>query len=57
VLHHANLSVDTLHKVTAGTRVNEKVQILSGLNSTDTVAANAQYLMDSESFMRINNEK
>jgi Cu(I)/Ag(I) efflux system membrane fusion protein len=47
----------TVHKITAGIRVNDKVQILSGLNSTDTVAANAQYLMDSESFMRINNEK
>jgi len=47
----------TARKVTAGIRVNDKVQILSGLNSTDTVVANAQYLMDSESFVRINNEK
>ncbi len=46
----------TAHKVTTGIQVDDKVQILSGLNRADTVAANAQYLMDSESFVRINNE-
>jgi Cu(I)/Ag(I) efflux system membrane fusion protein len=31
------------------------VQILSGLNETDSVAANAQYLTDSESFIKVKN--
>jgi Cu(I)/Ag(I) efflux system membrane fusion protein len=29
------------------------IQVLNGLNGTDSVAANAQYLMDSESFIKI----
>lgn len=40
------------HKITASLRADDKVQILSGLNVTDTVAANAQYLIDSESFIK-----
>jgi Cu(I)/Ag(I) efflux system membrane fusion protein len=40
------------HKITTGIRTGDKVQILSGLNTTDTVAANAQYLIDSESFIQ-----
>ena len=40
------------HKITTGIRADNKVKILSGLNVTDTVAANAQYLMDSESFIK-----
>jgi Cu(I)/Ag(I) efflux system membrane fusion protein len=40
------------HKITAGIRLNNNVQILSGLSTTDTVAANAQYLMDSESLLK-----
>ena len=40
------------HKITAGMRADDKVQILSGLNATDTVAANAQYLIDRESFFK-----
>lgn len=39
------------HKITTGIRTDDKVQILSGLNATDTVVANAQYLVDSESFI------
>ncbi|MDQ6814194.1 MAG: efflux RND transporter periplasmic adaptor subunit [Bacteroidota bacterium] len=42
------------HKVTTGTRSEGKVQILSGLNTTDSVATNAQYLVDSESFIQAN---
>ncbi len=42
------------HKITTGIRTDNKVQILSGLNATDTVAANGQYLIDSESFIQIN---
>ena len=37
-------------------RTENKVQIISGLNPSDTVAANAQYLMDSESFIKTSNE-
>ncbi len=41
-----------VHKITTGIRTDNKVQILSGLTATDTVAANAQYLIDSESFIQ-----
>jgi Cu(I)/Ag(I) efflux system membrane fusion protein len=40
------------HKVTAGVRSNTDVEIVSGLTEKDTVAANAQYLVDSESFIQ-----
>lgn len=40
------------HKITTGIRADDKVQILSGLNITDTVAINAQYLIDSKSFIK-----
>jgi Cu(I)/Ag(I) efflux system membrane fusion protein len=43
------------HKITTGIRADNKVQILSGLNATDTVAANAQFLIDSESFIKTAN--
>jgi Cu(I)/Ag(I) efflux system membrane fusion protein len=42
------------HKIITGL-VNEKyIQVVSGLSAKDEVAANAQYLMDSESFIKIN---
>ena len=41
------------HKVTTGIRAGNKVQIIAGLHVTDTVAANAQYLVDSESFIKV----
>jgi Cu(I)/Ag(I) efflux system membrane fusion protein len=40
------------HKITTGIRTDNKVQILSGLTATDSVAASAQYLIDSESFIQ-----
>lgn len=40
-------------KITTGISYNDYIQILSGINETDTVATNAQYLMDSESFIKI----
>jgi Cu(I)/Ag(I) efflux system membrane fusion protein len=43
------------HKVETGITYDNKIQILSGLLVTDSVAANAQYLTDSESFIKINN--
>jgi len=39
------------HKITTGIQAGSKIQILDGLSTTDTVAANAQYLVDSESFI------
>ncbi len=40
-------------KVKTGIRQNGMVQIIKGLAATDTVAANAQYLTDSESFIKV----
>ncbi|MBW8360101.1 MAG: efflux RND transporter periplasmic adaptor subunit [Weeksellaceae bacterium] len=42
------------HKVVTGPVVGDKIQIVSGLLPEDGVAENAQYLMDSESFIKIN---
>src|SRR5260221_2909475 len=41
-------------KVETGFAYKNKIQILSGLNETDSVAANAQFLTDSESFIKVN---
>lgn len=43
------------HKISTGIIHNEHIQVLSGLTPRDSVAANAQYLMDSESFIKIKN--
>ena len=40
-------------KITTGITINNKMQIISGLSTTDSVAINASYLMDSESFIKI----
>ncbi len=40
------------HKITTGIRTDNNIQVLSGLNTIDTVATNAQYLIDSESFIK-----
>lgn len=44
-----------LIKINTGITHSNHIQVLSGINETDSVAVNAQYLMDSESFMKINN--
>ncbi len=41
------------HKVNTGILHQNHIQIMSGLSATDSVAANAQYLMDSESFIKV----
>jgi len=41
------------HSVETGVRYEDMIQVVSGLNDTDSVAANAQYLADSESFIKI----
>ena len=41
-------------KVETGLTYNNKIQIINGLTPYDEVAANAQFLMDSESFIKLN---
>ncbi len=45
-----------VHKVETGLVYENKVQIVSGLTSADSVAANAQFLTDSESFIKLNGQ-
>ena len=40
------------HKISTGIRADNKVEILTGLEVTDSVAANAHYLIDSEGFIQ-----
>lgn len=42
-------------KISTGIIHKQHIQIVSGLTTSDSVAANAQYLMDSESFIKIKN--
>ena len=44
-------------KVNTGILHKNNIQIMSGLSGEDSVAVNAQYLMDSESFVKIKNEE
>lgn len=44
------------HKVETALAYKNKIQILSGLRAEDSVAANAQFLIDSESFIKTNNQ-
>ncbi len=43
------------HKINTGMIYKDHIQVLSGITETDSVAINAQYLMDSESFIKIKN--
>ncbi len=42
------------HKLITGLAYKDKIQVVSGLTIKDTVAQNAQFLTDSESFIKIN---
>ena len=44
------------HKIETGLTYKNHVQILSGLTATDSGAANAQFLTDSESFIKVNKQ-
>lgn len=44
------------HKILTGITYKNLVQIIGGIASTDSVAANAQFLMDSESFIKVQNK-
>jgi Cu(I)/Ag(I) efflux system membrane fusion protein len=41
------------HRVVTGLENSGRVQIVSGLSDVDTVAANAQFLVDSEDFIKV----
>ena len=43
------------HRIYTGITHKDYIQVLSGMKETDSVAMNAQYLMDSESFIKIKN--
>ncbi len=40
--------------IKTGISYHDKIQVIDGLTTRDTVAANAQFLMDSESFIKVN---
>ena len=42
-------------KIITGITNQHQIQVLSGISESDSVANNAQYLMDSESFIKIKN--
>ncbi|NDK55627.1 efflux RND transporter periplasmic adaptor subunit [Pontibacter fetidus] len=42
-------------EVTTGTTTAKEIQVTSGLKQSDVIAANAQFLVDSESFIKVNN--
>lgn len=42
------------HKVITGMEINRYVQVTTGLEPADSVAANAQYLVDNEAFIKVN---
>lgn len=42
------------HKIVTGIIYEKHIQVESGLSMEDSVAVNAQYLMDSESFIKVN---
>lgn len=41
------------HKIVTGMTYGKYIQVLDGLAATDSVAANAQFLIDSESFIKV----
>ncbi len=43
----------TARKIQTGIRQNNMIQIINGVATTDTIAANAQFLTDSESFIKV----
>ncbi|MBK8787036.1 MAG: efflux RND transporter periplasmic adaptor subunit [Chitinophagaceae bacterium] len=45
----------TIKKINTGITYKDLTQVLSGLTEKDSVAVNAQFLMDSESFIKIKN--
>jgi Cu(I)/Ag(I) efflux system membrane fusion protein len=46
-------NVFKVQQVTTGITASNLIQITGGLNAKDSVAANAQYLVDSEGFIKV----
>ncbi|HWJ28756.1 MAG TPA: hypothetical protein VNS32_19585, partial [Flavisolibacter sp.] len=44
------------HKIETGLSYKNRIQVLAGLDQTDSVADNAQFLTDSESFIKVNKQ-
>ena len=44
------------HKITTGIQLNRLVQVVTGLSTTDSVASNAQFLVDNEAFIKTSNQ-
>jgi len=44
-----------VNKIETGNEANGYIEVLQGLLPSDEIAGNAQYLMDSESFVRTKN--
>ena len=44
------------HKITTGLELEKSVQVITGLLPTDSVAGNAQYLVDNEAFIKVSNQ-
>lgn len=45
------------HSITTGVSANNFVKIMNGLHPDDSVASNAQFLVDSEGFIKVNDEQ
>ncbi|MEO6733654.1 MAG: efflux RND transporter periplasmic adaptor subunit [Ferruginibacter sp.] len=56
VVFHKSSSGFKAQKVSTGMVHKDDIQIISGLSAEDSVAVNAQYLMDSESLIKIKSE-
>jgi Cu(I)/Ag(I) efflux system membrane fusion protein len=44
------------HPITTGSSANNLIQVIGGLNETDSVAGNAQFLIDSEGFIKVSSQ-
>jgi Cu(I)/Ag(I) efflux system membrane fusion protein len=44
------------HKITTGPEVNRYIHVLTGLQKQDSVALNAQFLIDNETFIKVNEQ-
>ncbi len=45
------------HKITTGAAINDRIEITDGLSKEDSIAFDAHYLMDSESFIKIKEDE
>jgi Cu(I)/Ag(I) efflux system membrane fusion protein len=44
------------HKIITGLELNQHVQVISGLAASDSIAQNAQFLVDNEAFIKVSNK-